>query len=200
MNYVLRLKRIVKSSIENSFYYYIILLLVFIVGTITGSLLVNILSDNINLKLIDFASPYLRFNLNALEYFKNSIIFNVVFLGLNLIFGLLNLGIVSGLFIFMRGNLLGLTVGFIIQSKGIKGFILSIFSVYPQHIIYLPCMLLVGVLSILVNKRTNLINRKKYNSVILSSFDYVILLVLIFILMTTGSFYEGFISPIFFKL
>lgn len=197
---MMRLKKIIKSSIESSLHYYIILILIFIIGTIVGSILIKTLSNDISLKLINFASPYTELHLSGLEFFKKSIIFNILFLGIIVMFGLFNIGILSTLLIFIRGNLLGLTVGYIVQSYGIKGFIVSIFSIYPQHIIYLPCILLAGVLSILVDKRTNLINRKKHNVVKINVSDYMILLGLIIIVMTIGSFYEGFISPIFFKL
>lgn len=86
------------------------------------------------------------------------------------------------------------------QNYDIKGFIVTVVGIYPQYIIYLPCILLAGVLAILFDRRTNLINRKRHNVIKINLSDYIILFVLIIILMTIASFYEGFISPIFFRL
>lgn len=197
---MIRIRKIIKSSIDSSLYYYIILLFIFIIGTVAGSLLIKILSTDTSLKFINFASPYIELDLSALEFFKKSIIFNILFLGTTFLFGILNIGILSILLVLFRGSILGLTVGFIIQSYGVKGFIVAVFGIYPQYIVYLPSILLAGALSILFDKRTNLINMKKHRIVKITVSDYVILLLLIVMIMTIGSIYEGFISPIFFKL
>lgn len=126
--------------------------------------------------------------------------FNFLFISLTFLFGLLNIGILSTLLIFLRGSLLGIAVGFTVQNYDIKGFIVTVVGIYPQYIIYLPCILLAGVLAILFDRRTNLINRKRHNVIKINLSDYIILFVLIIILMTIASFYEGFISPIFFRL
>lgn len=147
-----------------------------------------------------FSSPFIELDLGLFELFKKSIVFNILFIGITFILGLLNLGILSIFLTFFRGSLLGLSVGFIIQSYHKKGLILAVLAIYPQYIMYLPCILLAGVLAILFDKRTNLINRKKHNLIKINLPDYIILFILIVLLTTIASLYEGFISPIFFRL
>ena len=187
-----------KKTINNSLIYYIVLITIFIAGTIVGAILIKVLSIDTSLRLINVSSPYINIELSVMEYFRNTIILNYLFLAITFIFGLFNLGFLSTILIFFRGNLLGLTVGFLIQNQGIKGFLIAVFSVYPQYIIYLPCIIMSGALSILFDKRTNLINRRKSRTIRINLSEYVILFILLLAVMTTASIYEGFISPLFF--
>src|SRR5699024_7409853 len=199
-NYMTKLKRIIKTTLNSSIYYYIILLLIFIIGTIGGSFLIKVFNNDTSLRFINIASPYMDLELSAFGFLRKSLAFNYLFLGITFIFGYFNLGFLSAFIILIRGGLLGLTVGFLVQCYGIKGFIVAVFGIYPQYIIYLPCIILAGVLAILFDSRTNLINRRKHGMGKISMSDYVTLIIFIVLIMTIGSLYEGFISPLFFKL
>lgn len=172
--------------------------MIFVAGTIIGSLLIRVLSIDSSLRFINLSFPYIHMEKSFIGYFRHVLIFNYLFLVITFLFGLVNLGFLSPLLIFLRGSLLGLAVGFLIQSQGIKGFFMALFSIYPQYIIYLPCIIMSGALSILFDKRTNMINRRKNRTVRINLFDFVILFILLLVVMTTGSIYEGFISPLFF--
>lgn len=198
MSYFIRLRNIIKNTIDNSIYYYIILVLLFIAGTIVGSLMANLLKHETTLKIVNVISPYIELKTSGLMSLKNTLIINYIFIGTAFIFGLLNLGFLTTSLVFLRGSLLGITIGFIIGNYGIKGFFLSIFGIYPQYIIYLPCLIFIGVLCIVFDRRTNLISNKRPGRVKINLLDYIFLFALITIIMTIGVFYEGLISPIFF--
>lgn len=196
---MIRFKNIIKNTIENSTYCYIILLLLFILGTVVGSLLINIMTYESSLKLVTLFSPYVDSELNGLVFLKKSLIQNYVFIGSSFLLGVLNLGFLTTLLIFLKGSLLGSTIGFIIKNYRVKGFFVSLFGIYPQYIIYLPCIVTVGVLSILFDTRTNLISNRKSNWVNINLSDYIVIFIFITFMMTIGVLCKGFISPFFFK-
>lgn len=199
MNTLIRLKRIIKNSLENSLINYVLLVTVFIIGTITGAILLKWITNETSLMLIRLSSSYGNNSLRGIEHFRSSIIFNYLFMTIIFILGLLNVGFLSSILIFSRGCLLGLTVGYLTINQGVKGFIISVFSIYPQYIVYLPCLIIAGVLSILIDRRTNMISMRRNKSIKIYLSEYLVLFILLLGLMTIACIYEGFISPLFFN-
>lgn len=101
----------------------------------------------------------------------------------------------------IRGFILGFTVGFLIQNVGYKGILFSIISILPQNLIYIPILMVIGVVSInysvflIKNKKAKYVKNQKFRTFL----KYSLLVLSISVLLLFGSLVEGYLSPVFLK-
>ena len=55
--------------------------------------------------------------------------------------------------VFLKGIVVGFTVGFLVNQMGINGFFLSFVSVLPQNILLIPAYLIMGTCAIAFSMR-----------------------------------------------
>jgi stage II sporulation protein M len=186
---------------------YIFLFVLFIIGVIFGSLFITILDNPDKTLILEQVSSFFDQikNNNQLSFskaFSSSIIGNILYIVLVWILGLSIIGIPIILFmLFIRGFILGFSIGTIILKYKLVGIFGSVFYVFPHHIIFsilsivlsyyafsLSLMLFISMIKKGNINFKNFIN--KYLKVLLYSFITVILVSLI----------EIFISPLLIKL
>lgn len=104
------------------------------------------------------------------------------------------------LIILVRGFILGFTTGFLIQQKSLQGAVLIILGIIPQNLIYIPFLLLGGVLSIsfslyLIRGRIS-VARTMWTRF----FSYSLSMFLIIIGLIIAGLIEGLVAPAFLRL
>jgi stage II sporulation protein M len=103
--------------------------------------------------------------------------------------------------IFLRGYILGFTVGFFIGGLGARGLLLSILSILPQNMIIIPSIISIAVagtiFSATVLKNRKVLYAEGYSHLIIS---YVLYNLMFSVLLVFSSLIEGYISPTFIKL
>lgn len=176
-----------------------------IFGIILGALVIKAIDNEIVSRLVKYSNPYFyslsRGYLSNIDILKLSIFLNIIFALFTYLIGLFSLGFIIPLLLFIRGLQFGILVGYMIFNFGFKGFWISIFGLYPQYLIYIPCIISLGALTMTVsfkyhmNSGTKLMKVKRMN---LS--DYTIFVFINIIFLMIGSIYEGLISPLFLKL
>jgi len=104
------------------------------------------------------------------------------------------------LIVFLRGVVLGFTVGFLIQEKALAGVLLTLLSIIPQNIIFVPVLLLSAVGA--VSFSLNLIRGKFSRSLHLSQYfiGYSVGYMLALLIVSLGGLVEAYISPAFIRL
>jgi len=203
MNYF---SRMLKEYFKRNIMQYIFLSIILIIGIIAGSIMVNFISDvqaasiqrflngflaNVNNTTVDYSSV---FYLSMSNNMKTAIL--LILLGLSVV----GLPLILGVILF-RGFVLGFTVAFLIEELGAKGLILSIFSIFPQNLIILPCIISIGVTS-LTFAITVIKNRIKNYQESYSQMigGYMLLNIFFSCLLIISGLIEGYISPIFIKI
>ncbi|NLY44529.1 MAG: hypothetical protein GX053_00825 [Tissierella sp.] len=152
-----RIFRILKNHFQNYFLYYFILSLGLILGIIIGSLLINSFSFNTKLFILKVSNPYYKVallsdNLNH-SIMRASILSNIYLILLIYLISVLNIGLFIMPFILLiKGMLLGFTVGFLVNSFGLKGFLLSIGGIYPQNIFIISGLIGLGAVTMSLSK------------------------------------------------
>ena len=195
MNFKYRIKQHIN---ENRWQYYILILL-FVLGTIAGNYPISYLEDGDKNHLLDLIDNYLRSELADtitisfwagafINQFKTLLI--IWFLGLTVIGLPLILGI-----IFVRGFSLGFTIGFLVQEKAGAGIMITLLSVIPQNLVYIPLLIVWSVVAMnfsiyLVRGRTAM-NLSLGKSLAI----YTSLLVIFSALLLAGSLIEAYLSP-----
>lgn len=101
-----------------------------------------------------------------------------------------------------KGFSLGFTVGFLMKELGGKGIGMTLLSIIPQNIIYIPLIIISSVCA--MEFSLNLLNRNSYKNVKENIFvqiaSYTSMYILIIMLMFVGFLIEAFLNPNIIKL
>lgn len=175
---------------------FVFITIIFASGVIIGSFSINLVQDNDKYELGVYIETFLkqfeaRTTLTKSSVVKQSILGNLKVVVLAYVLGLSVIGIPFLLLvIFIRGFVLGFTVGFFIDELLYKGMLLTLISVFPQNLIIVPCIIVSSVAAVsfsgaLIKNRTsgrksNLANRFfKFSAIILMMVFAVVLAALI---------------------
>lgn len=122
-------------------------------GIIFGAIVVNSLSfaqkEDLYFYLSKFFSEMEDGSMtSAEELFRQSFLHNVKYLGLMWLLGISIIGLpLIFVLLFMKGVVVGFSVGFLVNQMGWSGFLLSFVSVLPQNIIIIPAFIFIGAIS-----------------------------------------------------
>ncbi len=185
---------------------YTILCTALIIGIISGSIAVNMMSDFQLENILNFINDILT-NINNITVDCASVFYLSLSNNLKTAFVLISLGLsIIGfplilIIMFLRGFVLGFTIGFLIDKLGSKGILLSVLSILPQNLVFLPCIISIGVaaltfaVTILKNKFKN--HHVDYPQLLTG---YLMLSLFFTFFLVISSLIEGYISPMFIKL
>ncbi len=132
---------------------YLFIITLFLMGIIFGAIVVNSLSfaqkEDLYFYLSKFFSEMEDGSMtSAEELFRQSFLHNVKYLGLIWLLGISIIGLpLIFVLLFMKGVVVGFSVGFLVNQMGWSGFLLSFVSVLPQNIIIIPAFIFIGVVS-----------------------------------------------------
>lgn len=198
-------ERISRNIKENIGIYFIIILF-FAIGLAVGGFVIKSLQASEKQELLSYMNSFFKIysgeevsRLSILiQSAKNNFFSIVIIWSLSLtIIGMPIALIVVG----FRGFILGFSIGFFIESMGLKGLAFSLIGIIPQNIIYIPCVLISASLSLMFS--ISVIKRKRgkgiYRQGGLTILSYSAIMGVIFIITLLGSFVEGFISPTIIK-
>ncbi|MDR7072620.1 stage II sporulation protein M [Fictibacillus barbaricus] len=133
---------------------YAFVCVLFLMGVIFGAIIVNSLSLNQKQDLYTYLS---RFFIQASEggfASKSDMLFQsfghyLKYMGLMWLLGLSVIGLpVILIMLFLKGVVMGFTVGFLVNQMGWYGFLLSFVSVLPQNVLLIPAFIIVSVAAI----------------------------------------------------
>ena len=166
-------------------------------GCIFNVLLVKQDQEIVKTYLVNFIELIKNNKLNYINTFKDSIIFNYLYIIIIWLLGVSIIGIPFIFFIFFgKSFTLGFTLSTIIKNYGIRGCLLSLGYVFPHYIInILVFLILTAYSTVLSLKLIKCIIRKKNIDFkpIMKKYSFILLISLILILLT--SLYESFIMP-----
>ncbi len=132
---------------------YLFTITLFLMGVIFGAIVVNSLSftqkEDLYFYLGKFFSEIQGGKIaSSEELFRQSFLHNVKYLGLIWLLGISIIGLpLIFVLLFMKGIVVGFSVGFLVNQMQWDGFLLSFVSVLPQNIIIIPAFIFVGTIS-----------------------------------------------------
>ncbi|MFS0751514.1 stage II sporulation protein M [Oceanobacillus sp. 1P07AA] len=150
---------------------YIFMTILFLTGIVFGAVIVNSMDVVQKQDLFFYLERFFiqtteeGSTLNNRDILWQSFFYHIKYLGLMFIFALSVIGLpIVWILIFIKGMVVGFSVGFMVNWLGMDGLILSAVSIAPQNIVIIPiyiiagsiCMIFsLGLLSKLVAKRNN---------------------------------------------
>ncbi|WGG44062.1 stage II sporulation protein M [Rossellomorea sp. DA94] len=185
---------------------YLFIITLFLMGIIFGAIVVNSLSfaqkEDLYFYLSKFFSEMEDGSMtSAEELFRQSFLHNVKYLGLMWLLGISIIGLpLIFVLLFMKGVVVGFSVGFLVNQMGWSGFLLSFVSVLPQNIIIIPAFIFIGAIS--ANFSLTLIRKIFMRQSSSMQFQmipflskYVIFMVVAIGIVTVAASIEAYLSP-----
>ncbi len=190
----------IKQHLKENRWQYAILILLLLLGIIIGHYQVVYLETGVRSNLRDMIDNYLRLqqaDLNSGFTILKSIFFNqaktvllIWFLGLTVIGWPLILALV-----FVRGLSLGFTISFLIREKAGAGIIMTLLSILPQNLVYMPLIIFWSVMamnfSIYLLRGRDDARMSRGRSLVI----YTSLLLICILIVLAGALVEAYLSP-----
>ncbi|MCH1624831.1 stage II sporulation protein M [Ferdinandcohnia quinoae] len=186
---------------------YLFITVLFLMGVIFGAIVVNSLNFNQKQDLLYYLNRFFGDvsegkYADAGDMFKQSFFHNIKYVGLMWILGISIIGLpVILILLFLKGVVVGFTVGFLVNQMGWSGFLLSFVSVLPQNLLIIPTFIIVGTVAVAFSlKMIRNQFMKRMNEPILHLLTrYTLLMVAVSFILLAASAFEAFASPALMK-
>jgi len=186
---------------HSSIYFFVVVL--FLMGVIFGAIVVNSLTFSQKEDLAYYLSQFFGEVSNgkvaaSKDVFAQSLFDNSKFIGMMGILGISIIGLpVILIVLFMKGLVIGFTVGFLVNQMGWNGFLLSFVSVLPQNFIIIPVFIITATVAVSISLK--MIRRqfmKKISEPILPLLGrYALVFVVAGLFLVIAALFEAYISP-----
>ena len=196
----------IRRHLADNIWIYIIVILMFILGISLGAMTVNNIDEVSKSDARTYIEGFLeltsRNELQPAYILKQSIKFNLYFSLVLFFSGLVYLGIVLiPVLIAFRGFCIGFSIAFLTENFGSNGFFLSIGSVLPQNIIYVPVIIIMGVTGLNYSLWTFRNKYFKKCGAIPNLFaTYAFSTLILFILLISGCIVEAYMTSLIVRL
>jgi stage II sporulation protein M len=192
----------IKRHLADNIWIYLIIIFIFILGISLGALAVNNIDEVSKSDAKTYVEGFLDLTsqneLQSADILKQSIKFNLYFTAILFFSGLVYLGIlfIPALIAF-RGFCIGFSIAFLTGNLGRNGFLLSLGSVLPQNLIYVPVIIIMGVIGMnyslwaLRNKYF-----KKFGALNKLFATYAFSTLMLFIVLIAGCIVEAYITSL----
>lgn len=182
---------------------FLFVVILFLMGVIFGAIVVNSMSFTQKQDLFYYLSQFFGQVSDgkiqeSTDLFFQSFLHNSKFIGLMWILGISIIGLpIILILLFLKGMVVGFTVGFLVSQMSWKGFMLAAVSILPQNLIIIPLFIIMAVMSISFSlKMIKKQFMKKYGQPILPLFKrYILALVVAVIFISLSSGIEAYLSP-----
>ena len=187
---------------QNNLWLYVLSAVCMCTGVVLGVYAVKYMSSFEKNDLLTYLTSFVKSDslksINYHQVFLEAIKNNIPLIALVWFLGLTMIGIPIILVLdVLKGFTIGFTVTFFVNGLGVKGIWMALFSIIPQNIIYIPCIMITSVLAMefsfmLIKDNVKKNWTKNVSSKIIS---YTLVFVTISIFMFTGFFFETYITP-----
>jgi len=181
---------------------YTFMTVLFLTGIVFGAVIVNSMNfvqkQDLFFHLEQFFGQIATQNIMTHgEIFKQSLMYHIKFLLFLFILGISIIGLpIIWILIFLKGLVVGFTVGFIVNQLGINGLVLATLSVAPQNMIIVPIYIGASSLAMIfsVALLEKLFTKRVATSIMLPFSRYLTVYVLLIASTTIGALFEAFIA------
>lgn len=199
--------RIISHTKENTSVYLFVIVLLFM-GVIFGAIIVNSLHIDLKQDLLFYLDQF--FSQVEKEkigepsvVWKESYFSQLMYVGIIWLLGISIIGVpIILILLFLKGVVVGFTVGFLVNQMGMKGFLLAMVAVLPQNTIVIPVYILISTISIgfSIQLIKQLFIKKKTDTILPELVWYTFIFIMVGIVLIVSSGIEGYISPKLMKI
>ncbi|MBP1969670.1 stage II sporulation protein M [Virgibacillus natechei] len=152
---MLKNKTLLMNHVKEHATIYLFMIILFLTGIIFGAIIVNSMSFVQKQDLFFYLERFFgqianNQSVDNVEILKSSFFYHVKYLLLLFILGLSVIGLpVVWILLFIKGLVIGFSVGFIVNQLGGSGLLLASLSIAPQNILIIPVYIIAGSLSMI---------------------------------------------------
>ncbi|WP_164668703.1 stage II sporulation protein M [Virgibacillus doumboii] len=134
---------------------YIFMIILFLTGVIFGAIIVNSMNFTQKEELFFYLERFFgqiadKEQIDNNEILKSSFFYHAKYLLLLFVLGLSVIGLpIVWVLLFLKGLVVGFSVGFIVSQIGIKGLLLASLSIAPQNLLIIPVYIIAGSLAMI---------------------------------------------------
>ncbi|MDG4655681.1 stage II sporulation protein M [Ectobacillus antri] len=190
---------------HSSLYVFVSVLL--LMGVIFGAILVNSLQEGQKQDLYFYLSRFFgqvsegKF-VSAVEVFKESYFSHLKYIGFIWLLGVSVIGLpLIFILLFLKGVVVGFTVGFLVSQLGWNGFLLAFVAVLPQNLVIMPVFLFMTVTAAGFSLRMirHQFIRRMHEPLLPVLVKYTGIFLVIGCILVGASAVEAYVSPMFMK-
>jgi stage II sporulation protein M len=186
---------------------YLFVIVLFLMGVIFGAVIVNSLSFTQKEDLFYYLSQFFGQAAtgkvaDGRDLFLQSFLHNGKFIGLIWILGVSIIGLpVILILLFMKGMVVGFTVGFLVNQMGWDGFLLSFVSILPQNFIIIPVFIITAAMAVTFSLKMirNQFMKKINQPIMPQFFRYIFSFVAAIVFLAAAAAVEAYLSPALLK-
>lgn len=181
---------------------YVFMIILFLTGVIFGSILVNSMSFVQKQDLLFYLERFFGqikgdSPIDKNEILKSSFLYHVKYLFLLLILGLSVIGLpIVWIFLFLKGLVVGFSVGFIVNQLGMKGFFLASLSIAPQNILIIPIYIIAGSISMIFSLKLlrKLFSQRVSQPIFRPLLSYIVVFLILIVSSFFGAILEAYVA------
>lgn len=200
-------KKRVQTHLEENSSIYTFTMVLLVMGVVFGAIVVNSLAlsekQDLYIYLKQFFGQMSAGKLaSAHAMFTQSFTHNLKYTGFIWILGLSVIGLpIILILLFLKGVVVGFTVGFLVNQMGWHGMLVSLTSVLPQNLLLIPAFVVVSTASISFSiKMFRQLFRKKSLPIRPLMMRYSFLFLGIALVLGIVSLFEAYVSPVIMKI
>ncbi|MDQ0205770.1 stage II sporulation protein M [Alkalicoccobacillus murimartini] len=191
------------AHVEENKTIYLFTTVLFLIGIVFGAIIVNSLNLTQKNDLYMYLSQFFvqvqdgRIA-GSKEIFSQSYAHYGKYFALMWILGLSLIGLpIILVLLFLKGVVVGFTVGFLVNQMGFQGFLLAMVSVLPQNLLLVPAFIIVGTASVsfCLKMLRQQFAKKVYQPVFPQFLRYTLLLLCMGAALSVAAAFEAYVSP-----
>ncbi|HLR80039.1 MAG TPA: stage II sporulation protein M [Bacillota bacterium] len=134
---------------------YLFMIILFLTGIVFGAMIVNSMNFIQKQDLFFYLERFFgeindQYEIAKADILKNSFLYHAKYLFIIFILGLSVIGLpIVWILLFLKGLVVGFSVGFLVNQLGMKGLLLASLSIAPQNMIIIPIYIIAGSLSMI---------------------------------------------------
>lgn len=181
---------------------YMFVLILFLTGIVFGAVLVNSMNFVQKQDLYFYLERFFN-EMSKGETIQNktiftmSLLYHAKYLCMMFLLGLSVIGLpLVWIFLFLKGLVVGFSVGFIVNQLGWKGLLLAGISIAPQNMLVIPIYLIAGGLSMIfsLSLLNRLFRRNQAESIVHPFKKYFFIYIVLLVLSIIAAGLEAFVS------
>lgn len=181
---------------------YIFMIILFLTGVIFGAIIVNSMSFVQKEDLIFYLERFFgeiadKDQIENNEILKSSFFYHARYLLLLFVLGLSVIGLpIVWILLFLKGLVVGFSVGFIVNQLQVKGLLLASLAIAPQNFLIIPIYIIAGSLSMVfsLNLLRKLFSRRISQPILQPFGKYVTVFSLLLVISLVASALEAFVA------
>lgn len=192
---------------ENAALYFFVVLL-FVLGVIAGSLTIRALGPDQKQELIDHLQVFLRGlgqsqeTVDPQQVMQRADSVHLKTAVLVWVLGVTIVGLPGVLaVIFVKGFVIGFSVGFLVEQMGLSGLVFSLFSIWPQNLLAVPAFLVIAASAVSLSWMlfTNRLARRR-TAWVQELTSYTLLCLGMTACLMVAGLIEGYVTPVLMRL